>query len=200
MAEEDEVLEDDALEETSEDAGEEEGGDTDVADEMEALEEAVSGGDEDEAGEDGDLDPLAEEMLRMMEDETEDGDEMSSQEDVERMMEAEMLKAMEEEGGAGAGAGGDAGGAMVAGAGVSPNVARLMDVNLMVSIELGRTRKTLEDVTDMGEQSLVELDKQVGDPVDILVNGRLFARGEVVTVSENFGVRVTELVTPVNQL
>jgi len=83
---------------------------------------------------------------------------------------------------------------------MSPNVARLMDVNLMVSIELGRTRRTLEDVIDMGEQSLVELDKQVGDPVDIMVNGRLFARGEVVTVSENFGVRVTELVAPIDQL
>lgn len=205
MAEEDEVHEGDDLEESLEEASEEEEdgdeGGEDVADEMEALEEAVSGGDEDgEAGEDGDLDPLAEEMLRMMEDETDGGDDMSSQEDVERMMESEMLKAMEEEGGAGGGMGGDAGGAMVAGAGVSPNVARLMDVNLMVSIELGRTRKTLEDVTDMGEQSLVELDKQVGDPVDILVNGRLFARGEVVTVSENFGVRVTELVTPINQL
>jgi len=198
MAEEDEV-QDDALEETSEDAGEEDG--DDGADEMEALEEAISGDDDGgDAGDDGDLDPLAEEMLRMMEDETDGGDEMSSQEDVERMMESEMLKAMEEEGGVGGGTPGDAGGAMVAGPAISANVARLMDVSLMVSIELGRTRKTLEDVTDMGEQSLVELDKQVGDPVDILVNGSLFARGEVVTVSENFGVRVTELVTPVNQL
>ena len=52
----------------------------------------------------------------------------------------------------------------------------------------------------MGEQSLVELDKQVGDPVDILVNGKLFARGEVVTVSENFGVRITEIMGSVNEL
>ena len=48
------------------------------------------------------------------------------------------------------------------------------------------------------EQSLIELDKSVGDPVDLLVNGELFARGEVVTVSENFGVRITELVNPVH--
>lgn len=173
MAEEDEVK-DDALEEAPEDEGD---------DELEALEEAVSGGDDD-----ADLDPVAEEMLQMMEDDTGEGDEPSSQKDVERMMEA------------GTAEGTDAGGAMVGGAAVSPNVARLMDVNLMVSIELGRTRKTLEDVTDMGEQSLVELDKEVGEPVDILVNGRLFARGEVVTVSEKFGVRIIELVTPVNQL
>ena len=51
-----------------------------------------------------------------------------------------------------------------------------------------------------GEQSLVELDKQVGDPIDILVNGKVFARGEVVTVSENFGVRITELVTSVAKI
>jgi len=71
---------------------------------------------------------------------------------------------------------------------------------LSVTIELGRTRDTLENVLKMGEQSLVELDKQVGEPVDVLVNGKLFARGEVVTVNENFGVRITELITSVNQL
>ena len=75
-----------------------------------------------------------------------------------------------------------------------------MDVNLSVTIELGRTRSTMERVLNLGEQSLVELDKQVGDPVDILVNGKIFARGEVVTVSENFGVRITELVTNVNAI
>lgn len=69
-----------------------------------------------------------------------------------------------------------------------------MEVSLVVTIELGRTQATLESVMAYGEQSLVELDKQVGDPVDVLVNGKLFARGEVVTVSENFGVRITELV------
>ena len=72
-----------------------------------------------------------------------------------------------------------------------------MDVNLSVTVELGRTKQTLEHVLNLGEQSLVELDKQVGDPIDILVNGKIFARGEVVTVSENFGVRITELVTSV---
>ena len=75
-----------------------------------------------------------------------------------------------------------------------------MDVSLTVTIELGRTYKPLEDVLTLGEQSLVELDKQVGDPVDILVNNKLFARGEVVTVSENFGVRITELVSRVSEM
>ena len=80
---------------------------------------------------------------------------------------------------------------------MSPSVVRLMEVPLTVTIELGRTRMILQDVMELGEQSLVELEKSVGEPVDVRVNGRLFARGEVVTVSENFGVRITELVAPV---
>ena len=77
-----------------------------------------------------------------------------------------------------------------------PNIERLMDVRLTVTIELGRTRKIIQDVMELGDQSLIELEKTVGEPVDVLVNGELFARGEIVTVSENFGVRVTELVHP----
>ena len=73
------------------------------------------------------------------------------------------------------------------------NVDLLDDLRLMFTIELGRTRKTVQEVLDLGEQSLIELDKSVGEPVNIMLNGRLFARGEVVTVSENFGVRITEV-------
>lgn len=171
-------------------------------DELEALEEAVSADDADDAGGDGEeLDPLAEEMMKMMEDEGDEGDSASSQGDVDSMMEMEMLKAMEEEGGmAGADAsasmtgGGDVGSGG-GGGGIPDSFRRLMDVNMVVSIELGRQRLTLEGVMDLGEQSLVELDKTVGDPVDVRVNGKLFARGEVVTITENFGVRITELVS-----
>ena len=74
------------------------------------------------------------------------------------------------------------------------NIDLLDDVQLMMTVELGRARQTFGLVKEFGEQSLVELDKTVGEPVDIMLNGALFARGEVVTVSENFGVRVTELV------
>ena len=74
------------------------------------------------------------------------------------------------------------------------NIDRLDDLPVMATIELGRTMQSLENATSLGEQSLIELDKQVGDPVDILLNNKLFARGEVVTVSENFGVRITEIV------
>jgi len=74
------------------------------------------------------------------------------------------------------------------------NIDALDDVRLTMTIELGRTRETIGKVCEYGDQSLVELDKTVGEPVDVLLNGELFARGEVVTVSENFGVRITELV------
>ena len=164
-------------------------------DDLDALADAVSG--EGEGGEDSD--PLAEEMLKMMAEEG-DGGDAGSPEDVDRMMEMEMLKAMEDDSGGGGALSGAATSGGGAATGIPANIARLMDVNLSVSIELGRTRETLEDVMHLGEQSLVELDKQVGDPVDILVNGKLFARGEVVTVSENFGVRITEIMGSVNEL
>jgi len=72
----------------------------------------------------------------------------------------------------------------------------LMDVSMRVSVELGRSRMTVEEVLQLGPGSVVELDKLAGEPVDILVNERLIARGEVVVVDENFGVRVTEIVSP----
>ena len=77
------------------------------------------------------------------------------------------------------------------------NLELLKDTRMTLTVELGRTRETLDTALEYGDQSLVELDKTVADPVDILINGELFARGEVVTVGENFGVRVTEIVQPV---
>ncbi len=190
MAEEEEL---DGLDEALADAVADDG-DAVGEDDAMALEEAMSaddGGGDDDAG---DMDPLAEEMLRMME---EEGDDAGGAEDVDQMMEAEMLKAMEEEGGAIPGA--PAGLALGGGAaGLPPNIERLMDVRLTVTIELGRTKKIIQEVMELGDQSLIELEKTVGEPVDVLVNGELFARGELVTVSENFGVRVTELVNPLS--
>ncbi len=74
------------------------------------------------------------------------------------------------------------------------NLPMLDDMPVMVQIELGRAQRTLEDAVDLSEQSLIELERQVGEPVDVRINGKLFARGEVVTVQENFGVRLTEIV------
>lgn len=76
----------------------------------------------------------------------------------------------------------------------------LMDVVLDVSIELGRASMTIKEILALGVGSVVELDKMVGDPVDILVNNKLIAKGEVVVVDENFGVRITSVVTAEERL
>ena len=70
----------------------------------------------------------------------------------------------------------------------------LRDVELNVKIELGRSRMLVEDVLKLGEGSVVELDKLAGDPVDVFVNDRLVARGEVLVLNDNFCVRVAELI------
>lgn len=75
----------------------------------------------------------------------------------------------------------------------------LDDVDLDVRIELGRTRMLVEDVLRLGADSVVELDKAAGDPVDIYVNGRHIARGEVLVVNENFCVRVSEILEPLDR-
>ncbi len=72
----------------------------------------------------------------------------------------------------------------------------ILDVPLKVTVELGRTRMQIRDVLELGKGSVVELDKLAGEPVDLLVNGKLIARGEVVVIDENFGVRVTDIVSP----
>lgn len=76
------------------------------------------------------------------------------------------------------------------------NLDLLMDVTLSVTVELGRTTMTIKEVLALGPGSVIELDKLAGEPVDILVNDRPIAKGEVVVVDENFGVRVTEIMSP----
>jgi len=72
----------------------------------------------------------------------------------------------------------------------------LSDVTLQVRIELGRTKMLVEDVLKLNADSVVVLDKAAGDPVDIYVNGRRIARGEVLVLNENFCVRVSEIIEP----
>lgn len=72
----------------------------------------------------------------------------------------------------------------------------LSDVNLNVKIELGRTRLLVEDVLKLAEGAVVELDKLAGDPVDVYVNDRHVARGEVLVLNDNFCVRINEILTP----
>ncbi len=76
------------------------------------------------------------------------------------------------------------------------NIDLLLDVKLPVSIELGRTSMSISDILALGPGSVVELARLAGEPVDVMVNQKLVARGEVVVVDENFGVRVTQLITP----
>jgi flagellar motor switch protein FliN len=91
-------------------------------------------------------------------------------------------------------AGGDPAGAGIPGAGAGAGLALLNDVALKVKIELGRTHMYIEDVLRLSPESVIELDKAAGDPVDIFVNDRLVARGEVLVLNENFCVRVSEII------
>lgn len=80
------------------------------------------------------------------------------------------------------------------------NLNMLLDIPLQVTVELGRTKRTVKDILELGTGSIIELDKLAGEPVDILVNNRLIAQGEVVVIDENFGVRVTDIVSQEDRL
>jgi len=75
------------------------------------------------------------------------------------------------------------------------NLELILDIPLEVKVELGRTTRKIREVLELGPGSVVELDKLAGEPVDILVNEKLFAKGEVVVIDENFGVRITDILT-----
>lgn len=72
----------------------------------------------------------------------------------------------------------------------------LLDVPLEISVELGRVKMTVREIVDLGTGSIVEVDRSAGEPVDVMVNGRRVARGEVVVIEDNFGVRITEILDP----
>jgi flagellar motor switch protein FliN/FliY len=74
------------------------------------------------------------------------------------------------------------------------NIGLIMDVPLEVTVELGRTAKAISDILDFAPGTIIELEKVAGEPVDVLVNGKFVAKGEVVVIEESFGVRVTEIV------
>jgi len=76
----------------------------------------------------------------------------------------------------------------------------VMDVPLSVTVELGRTNKLVREVLDLSPGSVIELDKLAGEPVDILVNGKYIAKGEVVVIDENFGIRITDIVRPADRI
>ncbi|MGE7760653.1 flagellar motor switch phosphatase FliY [Peribacillus sp. NPDC097895] len=80
------------------------------------------------------------------------------------------------------------------------NLSMLMDIPLQVTVELGRTKRSVKDILELSSGSIIELDKLAGEPVDILVNSRLIAKGEVVVIDENFGVRVTDIMSQSDRL
>ena len=80
------------------------------------------------------------------------------------------------------------------------NLDLILDIPLSVTVELGRSKMLINDLLQLGQGSVVELTKLVGDPLEVLVNDKLVARGEVVVVNEKFGVRLTDIVTPMERV
>ena len=80
------------------------------------------------------------------------------------------------------------------------NLDLILDIPLSVTVELGRSKMLINDLLQLGQGSVVELTKLVGEPLEVLVNDKLVARGEVVVVNEKFGVRLTDIVTPMERV
>ena len=80
------------------------------------------------------------------------------------------------------------------------NIGLIMDVFMEMTVELGRTKKSIKYILGMGEGTIIELDKLAGETVDILVNHKPIAKGEVVVIDENFGVRITEILSPMERV
>ncbi|NOY52952.1 MAG: flagellar motor switch protein FliN [Deltaproteobacteria bacterium] len=76
----------------------------------------------------------------------------------------------------------------------------ILDLPLKVSVELGRTRMLVNDLLQLAQGSIIELEKMAGDPLEILVNEKLVARGEVVSVNDKFGIRVTDIISPTERI
>lgn len=80
------------------------------------------------------------------------------------------------------------------------NLDFILDIPLRVSVELGRTKIMVRDLLQLGQGSVVELAKYAGEPLELLVNEKLIARGEVVVVNEKFGIRLTDIISPVERI
>ena len=81
-----------------------------------------------------------------------------------------------------------------------PNIGFILDIPLQLSVEIGRTRMIINDLLQLGQGSVVELEKLAGEPFDVLVNNKLIARGEVVVVNEKFGIRLTDIISPTERI
>ena len=82
----------------------------------------------------------------------------------------------------------------------TPDLDLVLDIPLEVSVELGRAHLLVNELLQLGQGSVIELTKLAGEPMEILVNGKLVARGEVVVVNEKFGVRLTDIISPIERV
>ena len=80
------------------------------------------------------------------------------------------------------------------------NLSLLLDIPLEITAELGRTRMIINDLLQLGQGSVIELNKLAGEPLEIFVNNKLIARGEVVVVNEKFGIRLTDIISPMERI
>ncbi len=81
-----------------------------------------------------------------------------------------------------------------------PNIDFILDIPLQLSVEIGRARMIINDLLQLGQGSVIELEKLAGEPFDVLVNNKLIARGEVVVVNEKFGIRLTDIISPTERI
>lgn len=174
----------------------EEDGTDDVADEMMRM-MAEETGETEDTGDAADASPgegddLEDQMLQAMQEEMATDAEPSGGDDD---LESQMIQAMASE----TGASPETASAAIQHLGGLPegitpgNIRRVLDAKLSVSIELGMTQEPISTILHWTEGSLIELDKVSGEPVDVIVNNKPYARGEVVVIAENFGVRLTEI-------
>ncbi|MGL6070824.1 flagellar motor switch protein FliN [Craterilacuibacter sp.] len=87
-----------------------------------------------------------------------------------------------------------------AGGAISQNLDMILDIPVQLTVELGRTKIAIRNLLQLAQGSIVELDGMAGEPMDVLVNGCLIAQGEVVVVNDKFGIRLTDIITPVERI
>ena len=119
----------------------------------------------------------------------------SAKEDFEALEDIEDIDAGED-----ADDGLDEAGESAAPGGETKSLDLILDIPLTVSVELGRSKMLINDLLQLGQGSVIELTKLVGEPLEVLVNQKLVARGEVVVVNEKFGVRLTDIVSPMERV
>ena len=83
---------------------------------------------------------------------------------------------------------------------IPKNLDFILDIPLEVTVELGRSKMVIHDLLQLGQGSVIELTKLAGEPLDVLVNGKLVARGEAVVVNEKFGIRLTDIISPAERI